>query len=77
MMRKSEDFKRIFEVIQSDKSAVSEECKALIEKDLAAKLKEYFELSSPVTVEVVCVRGKYRVTVSLEAERVKNFNVLK
>lgn len=75
-MGKSENFKRIFDVIQSDKAAVGEECKALIENDLSGKLKEYFDLSSPPTLDVVCVRGKYRVTLSFEAERVKNFKIL-
>jgi hypothetical protein len=76
-MRKSENFKRIFEAVQLDKSVIGEACKSLIEKDLAVKLGEYFDMSSAPVLDVAFIQGKYRVTLSFEAERVKNFNVLK
>lgn len=69
--------RRVFEVIQSDKAVMSDGCRALIEQDLTRKLSEYFDMTTPANMQVVCERGIYRVAVTFEAERVKNFNVLK
>lgn len=71
------ELRRVFEVIQSDKAVMSDGCKALIEQDLTRKCSEYFDLLGGVTMRVVCEKGRYRVAVEFEAERIKKFNVLK
>lgn len=72
-----DDYKRINDVIESDKAVLSEGCKALVVKDVATKLEEYFELKTLPAMEIVYEKGTYRVSVSFQAERVKKFNVLR
>ena len=40
----SDEFSRVHNVIQADKSVMSEACKALALKDFANKFDEYFDL---------------------------------
>ncbi len=76
-MRKTNDFFRVNNVLQADKSVMSEGCKALVLQDFAEKFHEYFDLNGLPTMEIVCKNGTYRVRVDFEAERIKKFNVLK
>ena len=68
---------RIHNVIQADKSVLSEGCKALILQDFAEKFSEYFDLTGLPRLELVCQNGTYLVKVEFEAERIKKFNVIK
>lgn len=70
-------FERVKNVIQTDKAVVSDGCKALVLKDVATKLNEYFELKSTPEMEVVYEDGIYRVELKFNALRVKKFNVLR
>lgn len=70
-------FERVKNVIQTDKAVVSDGCKALVLKDVATKLNEYFELKSTPEMEVVYENGIYRVELKFDALRVKKFNVLR
>ncbi len=70
-------FQRAYGVLQADKAVMSEECKRLILRDLQGKLSEYFELSSPLSIEIEEEKGTYRVLLSFDAERIKHFQVLK
>ena len=72
-----DDFKRINNVIQADKSVMSEACKALVLQDFAEKFNEYFDLTGLPRMELLCKNGTYYVNVTFEAERNKKFNVLK
>lgn len=74
---KKNDFARISNVIQADKSVMSEGCKALILQDFAEKFNEYFDLSGLPRMEIACKNGTYTIQLSFEAERIKKFNVLK
>ncbi len=74
---KINDFQRINNVIQADKSVMSEGCKALVLQDFAEKFNEYFDLVGLPRMELTCKNGTYYVTVAFEAERIKKFNVLK
>ncbi len=76
-MRQTENFVRISHVLQADKSVMSEGCKALVLQDFAEKCNEYFELIGLPRMELTCEKGIYTVRLSFEAERIKNFNVLK
>ena len=77
-MRKINDnYARTNNVIQSDKSVMSDGCKSLVLQYFAKTFGEYFELNGLPDMEIVCERGVYKVTVSFEADRVKKFNVLK
>ena len=70
-------YERVRKVIQTDKAVVSDGCKALVVKDVAAKLNEYFELKNLPEMEVVYENGIYRVELKFDALRVKKFNVLR
>ena len=71
------DFSRITNVLQADKSVMSDGCKALVLQDLAEKCNEYFDLVGLPRMEVSCKNGMYTVELTFEAERIKKFNVLK
>ena len=73
----TERFKRINDVIQADKSVMSEACKALVLQDLAEKLDEYFDLNGLPQMDIYCQNGTFFVALNFEAERIKKFNVLK
>ena len=73
----SDEFSRIHNVIQADKSVMSESCKALALKDFANKFDEYFDMVGLPRMEVACQNGTYTVQIAFEAERIKKFNVLK
>ena len=74
---KNNDFKRINDVIQADKSVMSDGCKALVLQDFAEKFNEYFDLMGLPRMELACKNGIYTVSLNFEAERIKKFNVLK
>ena len=77
-MRKVRDnFARTNNVIQSDKSVMSDGCKSLVLQDFARIFEEYFELNGLPEMEIVFDRWVYKVSVTFEADRVKKFNVLK
>ena len=74
---KTTEYKRINDVIQADKSVMSESCKALILQDLAEKLEEYFDLTGLPQMDVYCQNGTYYISLNVQAERIKKFHVLK
>lgn len=75
--KKTEDFIRVNNVLQADKSVMSDGCKALVLQDFAEKFDEYFDLLGLPRLDIACKNGIYTVNVSFEAERIKKFNVLK
>ena len=75
-MKKS-DFTRISNIIQADKSVMSEGCKALVLQDFSEKFGEYFDLMGLPRMELSCKNGMYTVSLTFEAERIKKFNILK
>ena len=77
MRRAADDFARINNVIQADKSVMSDACKALVLQDFAEKFNEYFDLIGLPRMELSCKNGTYTVQLSFQAERIKKFNVLK
>ena len=74
---KKNDFTRISNIIQADKTVMSEGCKALILQDFAEKFNEYFDLMGLPRMELSCKNGIYTVSLAFEAERIKKFNILK
>ncbi len=77
MKEKDAAFKRINDVLQADKSVMSESCKALILQDFADKFNEYFDLVGLPRMELTCKNGIYSVALSFEAARIRKFQVLK
>ena len=71
------EFLRINNVLQADKSVMSDACKALVLQDFSDKFNEYFDLMGLPRMELSCKNGIYTVNLSFEAERIKKFNVLK
>ena len=67
---------RVNNVLQADKSVMSDACKALVLQDFAEKFNEYFELIGLPRMELTCKNGIYTVEMSFRAERIKKFNVL-
>jgi len=76
-MKYQSEFSRLNNVLQADKSVMSEGCKALVLRDFAEKFSEYFDVSGLPKMQLTCQNGRYFVTVEFEAERIKKFNVLK
>ena len=72
-----EEFLRANNLLQADKSVMSDGCKALVLKDLAEKCNEYFDVVGLPKMDLVCKKGVYHVRLSFEAERIKKFHVLK
>ena len=72
-----QEFSRINNVLQADKSVMSEGCKALVLQDFADKFNEYFDLIGLPRMELSCKNGVYSVAIAFEAERIRKFNVLK
>ena len=72
-----EEIVRISNIIQADKSVMSEACKALVLQDFANKFSEYFDVVGLPRMEIVCKNGIYTVELLFEAERIKKFHVLK
>lgn len=72
-----DDFTRVNNVLQADKSVMSDGCKALVLQDFADKFDEYFDLIGLPRMELTCKNGIYTVKLAFEAERIKKFNVLK
>lgn len=77
MRYNSSEFKRVNDLIQADKSVMSEACRALVLRDLAEKCNEYFDVVGLPKMELACKNGVYHVRLTFEAERIKKFNVLK
>jgi hypothetical protein len=71
------NFDRAYGVLQADKTVMSEDCKSLVTQVLARKVGEYFELSSPLNMEIVKLEGEYHVRITFKAERIKHFQILK
>lgn len=76
-MPNNDNFTRISKVLQSDKSVMSDGCKALLLQDLAEKFNEYFEVMGLPRMELTCQNGIYSVRLAFEAERIKQFHVIK
>lgn len=72
-----DDYTRINNVIQADKSFMSDACKALVLQDFSEKFNEYFDVMGLPRIELSQKNGVYKVQVTFEAERIKKFNVLK
>ena len=72
-----EEIVRISNIIQADKSVMSDACKALVLQDFGNKFSEYFDVVGLPRMEIVCKNGIYTVEVFFEAERIKKFHVLK
>ena len=73
----TENYARIHNVIQADKSYMSDGCKALVLQDFAEKFNEYFDVMGLPRLEISQKNGIYTVQITFEAERIKKFNVLK
>ncbi len=74
---KKKEYARVSNLIQADKSVMSEGCRALVLQDFAEKFNEYFDLLGLPRMELSCKNGVYTVLLRFEAERIKKFNVLK
>ena len=77
MKRAIDEFTRLSNVLQADKSVMSETCKALVLQDFAEKFNEYFDLIGLPRMEIDFTNGEYTVEIVFKAERIKKFNILK
>ena len=77
MQKQTQEYMRVRNVIQADKSVMSDACKTLVLHDFANKFNEYFDLIGLPKMQVSCKNGVYTVDVTFEAERIKKFHVLK
>ena len=74
---KTEEYLRVEEMLQADKSVMSEGCKALVLQDFARLFDEYFELTGLPEMKISPSNTGYRVEIVFDAERIKKFNVLR
>lgn len=74
---KTEEFVRVENMLQADKSVMSDGCKALVLQDFARLLDDYFELVDLPEMKISSENGIYRVEIFFDAERIKKFNVLR
>ena len=75
-MKLREEFLRLNNVLQADKSVMSDGCKALVLQDFAEKFNEYFDLIGLPRMDLTCQNGVYTVEIKFQADRIKKFNVL-
>ena len=71
-----EEFLRANNLLQADKSVMSDGCKALVLQDFAEKFNEYFDLIGLPRMELTCQNGTYTVEIKFQADRIKKFNGL-
>ena len=71
-----EEFLRANNLLQADKSVMSDGCKALVLQDFAEKFNEYFDLLGLPRMELTSQNGIYTVEIKFQADRIKKFNVL-
>ena len=71
-----EEFLRANNLLQADKSVMSDGCKALVLQDFAEKFNEYFDLIGLPRMDLSCQNGVYTVELKFQADRIKKFNVL-
>ena len=64
-------------VVGAEKSAMSEDCKKIALRDFTRVAQEYFDLKTPVFMEVTAEAGEYAVSLNFKADRVKTFYLLK
>ena len=77
MYRETEKYLRVNQILQADKSVMSDACKALVLQDFAEKFNEYFDLIGLPRMTLECKNGEYTVQIAFQAERIKKFNVLR
>ena len=77
MKKEVNSFDRVHNVIQADKSVMSEACKSLVLQDFSEKFNEYFDVLGLPKIEMTKKNGVYNVQITFEAERIKKFNVLR
>ena len=71
-----EEFLRLNNVLQADKSVMSDACKVLVLQDFSEKFNEYFDLIGLPRMDLTCQNGVYTVELKFQADRIKKFNVL-
>ncbi len=67
---------RLQSVIENDRLSVGNGFNDLLINDLTKLLKDYFDFSNNIEVEITKSKGEYIVTFSLIASRIKTFNFL-
>ena len=77
MKELAEEFRRVQKVIQADKAVMSDACKSLVLQDFAEKFNEYFDLIGLPRMEISCKNGTFTVNIAFQAERIRQFNILR
>ena len=77
MQKQTQEYMRVRNVIQADKSVMSDACKTLVLHVFANKFNEYFDLIGLPKMQISCKNGTYSVDITFDAERIKKFHVLK
>ncbi len=66
-------FSRVSAVLGGEKGGMKEECKRVALYDLTRVVREYFDLKTPVEMEISQDKGVYSVQITFTADRVKEF----
>ena len=67
---------RLQSVIENDRLSMGKGFNDLLINDLTKLLKDYFDFSNNIEVEINKIKGEYSVNFSLIASRIKTFNIL-
>lgn len=63
-------------VIGMDKKGMSDECRKMVVRDFTHIAREYFDLKTPLAIEISDKDGEYSVQINFKADRVKTFYIL-
>lgn len=75
-MREARDIaRRMREMLTQDKIGIKEGFSTALTNDLNRLLGDYFELASPIDIEIAQGEGgEYRITIASSASRIKQFD---
>ena len=76
-MREKESKLRLEQLLEQDKENMNEASRGAALADFVRVAGEYFDVDGNPILQVKRVKGRYEVTLSFRAVRVKNFSVLR
>ena len=76
-MREKESKLRLEQMLNRDKEEMNEASRQAALSDLMRVAGEYFDVDGKGLLSVKRVKGKYQITLSFQAVRVKNFSILR
>ncbi len=76
MKKSSKEISRIISLIENERLSIKNNFEDLLIKDLERVLKDYFELASNPSVEILKKDKKYEININFLANSIKSFSTL-